>query len=71
MKRRQQITPTALRAWRASFPAPSGRRGRPPAGLSQTVAAARLGAGLRTYQAWEAGERRIPRHVPIIIGRTP
>lgn len=30
------------------------------AGLTQTQAAKLLGAGLRTWQQWEAGDRRVP-----------
>ena len=29
-------------------------------GLSQTAAAERIGAALRTWQAWEGGERNMP-----------
>jgi len=44
----------------ASNPSPADiRAGREAAGLSQTAAAALLHTGCRTWQQWEAGDRRM------------
>ena len=44
-----------------TYPTPSDlKSSRITAGLTQTEAGALVGAALRTWQAWEAGDRKMP-----------